>query len=77
MRNKKMTHIIAFAFVIIGALNVSLFGILPSANGDGFDLLQTLFGFSPILFEIISALIGVSAVYLLVTHRKECISFEK
>jgi uncharacterized membrane protein YuzA (DUF378 family) len=50
-----------------------LFAIIPAnAKGQGFDLLEQIFGFSPTLLEIIDLLIGISGVYLLVTHRKDC-----
>jgi len=64
---------IAFILVVIGAIDLGIFGIWPAdAKGNGFDLLQTIFHFSPTLLEIIYALIGISGIYLLVTHRKEC-----
>lgn len=64
---------IAFILVVVGAVDLGLFGIIPAdAKGQGFDLLQAIFGFSPTLLEIIYALIGVSGIYLLVTHKKDC-----
>jgi uncharacterized membrane protein YuzA (DUF378 family) len=70
---KKWIHIVAFILVVVGAIDLGLFGIIPAnAQGQGFDLLQAIFGFSPTLLEIIYFLIGVSGVYLLVIHRKEC-----
>jgi uncharacterized membrane protein YuzA (DUF378 family) len=70
---KKWAHIIAFALVVIGAVDLGLFGIIPaSVSGQGFDFLQAIFGFSPTLLEVIYLLIGVSGVYLVVTHRGDC-----
>ena len=70
---KKWIHMIAFILVIIGAIDLGLFGIVPAnAQGQGFDLLQAIFRFSPTLLEVIYTLIGISGIYLLVTHRKEC-----
>ena len=70
---KRWLHLIAFIFVIVGAIDLGLFGLIPSdASGQGFDLLQTIFGFSPTLLEVIYLIIGISGVYLLVIHRKEC-----
>lgn len=64
----------AFILVVIGAVDLGLFGIIPAnpTTGQGFDLLQVIFGFSPTLLEIIDLLIGVSGIYLLITHTKEC-----
>lgn len=64
---------VAFILVVVGAINLGLFGIIPAnANGEGFDLLQRFLGFSPTLLEIVYTLIGVSGVYLLITHTKDC-----
>ena len=70
---KKWLHMVAFVLVVIGAIDLGLFGIIPAdANGEGFDLLQRFLGFSTTLLEVVDFLIGVSGVYLLVTHSKEC-----
>ena len=69
---KKWIHMIAFILVVVGAVDLGIFGIWPATNGQGFDILQAIFGFSPTLLEVIYFLIGVSGVYLLITHRKDC-----
>jgi uncharacterized membrane protein YuzA (DUF378 family) len=71
METRKWLHMIAFVLVIIGGVNWGLFGLIPTANG-GLDLIDVLFRFSPTLQEIIYVLIGVSAVYLAITHTKDC-----
>jgi uncharacterized membrane protein YuzA (DUF378 family) len=68
---KKWIHMIAFILVIIGAIDLGLFGILPVEVGWQ-DIIDKVFGFSPTLVEVIYVLIGISGIYLLVTHRKEC-----
>ena len=70
---KKWIHMIAFILVVIGAIDLGLYGIIPpNAHGQGFDILYNIFGFSPTLLEVIYFLIGVSGVYLLIVHKKEC-----
>jgi uncharacterized membrane protein YuzA (DUF378 family) len=70
---KKWLHIVAFVLVIIGAVNLGIFGIVPTnANGEGFDLIQQLFGFNADVLNVVYILIGASGVYLLATHFKEC-----
>lgn len=70
---KKWLHMVAFILVIIGAIDLGLFGIIPAdANGEGFDLLQRFLGFSQTLLELVDLLIGISGVYLLITHAKTC-----
>lgn len=73
METKKWLHMIAFVLVIIGGINWGLFGLFPvGQDGVGFDIVSILFGFSDFLQSLIYVLIGVSAVYLLITHTKEC-----
>lgn len=70
---KKWLHIVSFVLVVIGAIDLGLFGIIPAdANGEGFDLIQQVFGFNPDVLNVFYILIGVSGVYLLVTHIKQC-----
>ena len=72
-QTQKWLHMVAFILVVIGAIDLGLFGIIPAnTSGQGFDILQAIFGFSPTILEIIYALIGISGVYLLITHKKDC-----
>ena len=67
--NKKM-HMIAFLLVIVGGVNWGLVGLL------GFDLVQWLFVDTlniEILATIVYILVGLSAVYLVATHKKNCV----
>lgn len=70
---KKWLHMVAFVLVIIGAIDLGIFGIVPpDANGEGFDFLQRFLGFAPDLLDFVYILIGASGVYLLFTHAKDC-----
>jgi uncharacterized membrane protein YuzA (DUF378 family) len=72
-QTKKWLHMASFILVVVGAIDLGLFGLIPAnASGQGFDLLQAIFGFSPTLLEIVYVLIGASGVYLLVIHKGEC-----
>lgn len=74
MQSKKVLHITAFSLVIFGALDLGLFAVLPAdVNGQGFDVIRWIFGFSPLLVDTINILIGASGIYLLVTHAKDCL----
>jgi len=77
-KTKRWIHIVAFILVVIGAIDLGLFGLIPaSSSGQGFDLLYAIFGFNATLLEIVYVLIGISGVYLLVVHKKECKVCEK
>ena len=50
---------IAMILVIIGGLNWGLVAISPS-----YDLVQLIFGFMPVLAQLVYLLVGISAIYL-------------
>ncbi len=59
----KALHVIAFILVIVGSLNWLLVGL--------FDLnVVTYLG--TIVEKIVYILVGLSAIYLVVTHKKSC-----
>lgn len=57
---------VTFVLLAIGGLNWGLVGLFD------FDLVQALFGSWPIIVQAVYILVGVSAVYELVTHKKVC-----
>lgn len=61
----KMLHYVAFALVIVGALNWGLVGLL------NFNLVTMLLG-STGLVNIVYILVGASAVYIAITHKNDC-----
>ena len=62
----KTIHMISFILLIIGGLNWLLVGI-----GAG-DLVAMLLGAGSILARIVYVLVGLSAVILVATHKKDC-----
>jgi uncharacterized protein len=66
MNNEKMIHIVAFTLVVVGALNWGLVGLLR------FNLVETLFGMDSMLTNLVYIVVGVSAVYVFATHKKDC-----
>ena len=63
----KAVHAIAFILVVIGGLNWGLVGV--NAN---YDLVALVLGAGSILARIVYVLVGISAVYLAVMHKKDC-----
>lgn len=63
---------VAFVLVIFGGINWVLFQFLPPNSEYGLDLVEVIFGFSDTIQEVVYLLIGASAVYLAITHVKEC-----
>lgn len=62
----KLLHIITFLLVIVGALNWGLIGLF------NYNLVNIVFGSMPTLEKVVYILVGLSAVYLLVTHKGDC-----
>lgn len=62
----KWLHIIAFILLIVGGLNWGLVGLF------NFNLVSYLFGVGSMLETIIYVLVGLSALYILVMHKKDC-----
>jgi len=62
----KWLHIVAFTLTVVGALNWGLVGLLD------LNLVNAIFGSIAGLETIVYILVGVSAVYLVVTHKNDC-----
>jgi uncharacterized protein len=64
--NNKTIHMVTFILLVIGGLNwglVALFNI---------NLVEMLLGAWPMVAKIVYVLVGLSAVYELLTHKKNC-----
>ncbi|MES2314576.1 MAG: DUF378 domain-containing protein [Patescibacteria group bacterium] len=59
----KAAHAIAFILVIIGGLNWLLVGLF------NLDVVMYL---GVVIAKIVYILVGLSAIYLVVTHKKDC-----
>lgn len=62
----KILHMVAFLLVIVGALNWGLVGLF------NFNLVTTLVGSMPEVEKIVYILVGLSALYVGVTHKSDC-----
>ena len=59
-------HKLTYVLVIVGALNWGLVGLF------GFNLVNTLFGYSATVESLVYILVGVSAVAELMNHNRCC-----
>lgn len=64
-------HTIAFALVIIGALNWGLVAI-GSYMGSNLNIVNLLLGTMPMIENIVYLLVGISAIVLFMGHKKDC-----
>ncbi len=62
----KAVHMIAFLLVVVGGLNWLLVGLF------GWDIGQLFGGMDALFSRIVYVLVGLSALVLLFTHKKEC-----
>ncbi|MCX6702146.1 MAG: DUF378 domain-containing protein [Candidatus Zambryskibacteria bacterium] len=61
----KILHMVSFTLLVIGGLNWLLVGF-------GYNLVDSVFGVGSMLAKLIYILVGLSAVYLVFTHKKSC-----
>ncbi|MBI1862768.1 DUF378 domain-containing protein [Candidatus Microgenomates bacterium] len=62
----KMLHMTAFLLIIVGAVNWGLVGLFD------FNLVEMLLGSMPMIVKLVYILVGVSGVYIMATHKKDC-----
>jgi len=67
----KALHMIAWILLVIGGLNWLLVGIGGFAGGN-WNVVNLIFGSWPAVESIVYILVGLSAIYELVTHRSHC-----
>lgn len=62
----KLVHAVAFLLLVVGGLNWGLIGLF------NFNLVAALFGGVPPVEKVVYVLVGVSAVYIALTHTGYC-----
>lgn len=63
--DKRMLHMAAFLLTVVGAINWGLTAL-------GFNVVNMLLGGWPMLETVVYLLVGVSGVYMVLTHSKDC-----
>jgi uncharacterized membrane protein YuzA (DUF378 family) len=69
--NSKTLHLVTWILIIVGALNWGVVG-LGNLMGESWNVVSMLLGAWPTLEQLVYALVGVSAVYEVLTHKKNC-----
>ncbi len=67
----KVLHVIAFILLIIGGLNWGLVA-LGAYMGANLNVVNLLLGSWPQVEWLVYLLVGISAVWIAVTHGKDC-----
>ncbi len=69
--NSKPLHMVAYILLFVGGLNWGLVGLGMLMGGTGYNLVSMLLG-NGMLASIVYLLVGLSAVYVIVTHKGDC-----
>lgn len=64
--NNKTLHMVAFLLLVVGGVNWGLWGLF------NFNLVETVLGAWPTVVRVVYVLVGVSAVWVLATHKSDC-----
>lgn len=67
----KGLHTLSFILVVIGGLNWGLVGLSGFLGGD-WNVVHMILGSWPSVEWLVYLLVGLSALSLLVTHKKDC-----
>ena len=73
MKNIKVLHYVAFILTVVGALNWGLVGLgWMFGNGADWNVVHMLVGSTMELEATVYVLVGLSAMWLVLGHKKEC-----
>jgi uncharacterized membrane protein YuzA (DUF378 family) len=61
----KTIHMVTFILLVVGGLNWGLTAL-------GYNLVEMILGGWPMLVQIVYLLVGLSAIFEVVTHKKNC-----
>lgn len=61
----KILHIIAFILLVVGGLNWGLVVF-------GYNVVDMILGSGSVASKVVYALVGLSAIYVAVTHKGDC-----
>ena len=68
----KILHYIAFILLAVGGINWGLVGLGWLAGAQDWNVVHMLLGSSMELEAVVYVLVGASAVWLAMTHKKDC-----
>jgi uncharacterized membrane protein YuzA (DUF378 family) len=68
----KALHMVAYILLWVGGLNWGLIGLSGLIGGGNWNVVNLLLGTWPMVEALIYVLVGLSALWLLITHRKHC-----
>ena len=67
----KNLHMATFVLLLVGGVNWGLIG-LGGFLGSNWNVVGLIFGSWPVVEWLVYLLVGIAAVYEIVTHKKNC-----
>lgn len=67
----KYLHMLAFLLLVVGGLNWGLVG-LGGFMGSDWNVVNMILGSWPAVEWVVYVLVGLSALWLVITHKKAC-----
>ena len=67
-----MLHMITFILAVVGGINWGLVGLGMLLGGADWNLVHMIFGSMSQLEAVVYVLVGLSAVWLVATHKGDC-----
>jgi uncharacterized membrane protein YuzA (DUF378 family) len=68
----KILHIIAHILLWVGGLNWGLIGLSAFVGGGNWNVVNLLLGSWPSVEWLVYVLVGLSAIWAIIGHRKDC-----
>ena len=68
----KALHMVAFILVAVGGLNWGMVGLGSLVAGADWNIVAKILGSWPQVESIVYLLVGLSTVWLIIGHKKEC-----
>ena len=69
----KLVHMVTFLLVVVGGLNWLLIGLSGLVGGGAnWNVVNLILGSWPMVEQVVYVLVGLSAVWLLMGHKKDC-----
>ena len=68
----KALHIVAFILVAVGGLNWGMIGLGSLMSGADWNMVAKILGSWPQVESIVYLLVGISTVWLIIGHKKDC-----
>jgi len=68
----KLLHMVSFVLLAVGGLNWGLVGAGWLMSDADWNVVHMLLGAWPVVEALVYVLVGLSALYLVFTHAKDC-----